>query len=75
MPVALSGTVTRFATVSSAVKLRLETRRHRGPLGEDGQEAGSDVLVAVTLSTAADALVGTVPPVTCTFSEVAAARV
>ena len=70
-PAALSGTVTRFATVSSATKLRLETVGCVIPAGKTVRNPEDFVLVTVTLSTAADAPAGTgvVPtPVTCTVS-------
>jgi hypothetical protein len=75
MPVELNGTVTRFATVSSATKLRLETVGIVVPSGKTVRNPEAVGLTAVTLSTAADAPAGTVPsPVTCTFSVAAAAR-
>jgi hypothetical protein len=76
IPVELSGTVTRFATVTPAVKLRLETVGIVIPAGNTVRNPEAVGLTAVTLSTAADAPAGTVPsPVTCTFSVAAAARV
>jgi hypothetical protein len=78
MPVELNGTVTRFATVSAAVKLRLETTGIVVPWGNTVMKPGCVVLVTVMFRTAADAVAGTgtVPtPVTCTFREDAPTRV
>jgi hypothetical protein len=76
MPVELSGTVTRFATVSAAVKLRLETTGIVVPWGNTVMKPGCVVLVTVTLRTAADDPAGRRPvPVTCTFRVVAPTRV
>ena len=78
MPEELSGTVTRFATVSPGEKLRLETVGMVIPSGKtvrNPEVAGS---TAVTLSTTAAVPAGTgsVPTlVTCTFSVELAARV
>jgi hypothetical protein len=75
-PVALSGTVTRFATFVPMVKLRLETSGVvASPSGNTVRNPEAVGLTAVTLTTAADAPAGTgnVVPVTCTFTVAAAA--
>src|ERR1039458_7278692 len=77
MPEKLSGTVTRFATVTPGLKLRLETVGIAVPTGKTVRNPEAVRLIAVTLSTTADAPAGTgaVPtPVTCTDRVAAAAR-
>src|ERR1039458_5494221 len=77
MPEELSGTVTRFATVTAGLKLRLETVGIVLPSGKTVRNPEAVGLTAVTLSTTAEAPAGTgaVPtPVTCTDSVAAAVR-
>ena len=77
-PAELSGTVTRFGTITPAAKLRLDTVGCVVPSGNAVRNPLAVGSTTVTLRTTAEAPDGTgvVPtPVTCTLSVEAAARV